>query len=116
MLHSNLQPQLYFLVKRDSTVRGFVSGSTGVYGDFWESRAKELKSYPDEDQEEMTDYLNQQIFGTSPTGDDLLEDYEMQVAFKEAKAQEIFARAAGKKADKSRSEGGEGEGDEKYDS
>lgn len=80
-------------MKCGSTARGFVSGTSSVYQKFWEDRDADLRAYPPKEQREITNYLNQQVFGALFTGEDSSEDHEMQEAFNHAIRQEISARA-----------------------
>lgn len=101
---------MYFLVKCGSTAHGFVSGSSSVYRKFWEDRNADLTAYPPEEQEEITKYLNRQVFGALFTGEDSYDDHEMQEAFNHAIRQQISARARGRGSEEQEQTGDESGG------
>lgn len=83
-------------MKSDSTVSGFVSGTGSVYQEFWHDRFRDLEILPDEEQDEIANYLTQQVFGESAAGGDSHEDHDMQMAFNQKIRQQLSERAAKK--------------------
>ena len=104
-------------MKPDSTVNGFVSGTGSVYREFWDTRFGDLRILPKEEQDEITDYLNQQVFGASVAGGDSYEDHDMQMAFNQKIRQQLSERATkkGQGEKGNRSQGGDKEEENEED-
>ena len=103
-------------MKSDSTVSGFVSGTGSVYQEFWEDRSRDLMMLPKEEQDEITDYLTQQVFGASVAGGgDSYEDHDMQMAFNQKIRQQLSERAAKKGQGEKGKRSQEGDEEEEQD-
>lgn len=90
-----------------------MSGTGSVYQDFWSDRYQDIEILPKKEQDEIDDYLTQQVFGASVAGGDSYEDHDMQMDFNQRIRQQLSERAAKKgEGDKGNGSKGGGKGEE----
>lgn len=87
--------QLYYLLLPHRNFDGIVGGEGKLYRKFWENRYAELQALSPQEDQALTDHLNEQVLGLVVEEDG--EEEERQNAFHEAKMKELKGRAGGSK-------------------